>query len=158
MLDTTMQSLSNEPVDMSRYRGKVLLVVNVASKCGYTPQYEGLQALSEKYAPKGLAVLGFPANDFGAQEPGTNEEIAGFCKKNFGVTFDMFSKISVLGEDKHPLYKWLTTANPSFPGEVKWNFEKFLVGKDGQVVGRFGSKVKPDDPELIAAIDAALAK
>ena len=157
MLSSTQTSLSNEPVEMSRYKGKVLLIVNVASNCGYTPQYDGLQALHDKYESQGLAVLGFPANDFGAQEPGTNEEIATFCKKNHGVSFPMFAKISVHGDDKAPLYAWLTHSNSALAGDVKWNFEKFLVGRDGSVIARFPSKVLPDAPELTKAIEAALA-
>ena len=149
----TMNSLTGKPVPLSEYKGKVVLVVNVASKCGYTPQYEGLEALYKKYKDKGLVVLGFPANNFGAQEPGTNEEIGSFCKSKYGVTFPMFSKISVKGEDKAPLYQFLTASG----GEIGWNFTKFLVGKDGKPIQKFNSNVEPDSNELTAAIEKALA-
>ncbi|HZI51429.1 MAG TPA: glutathione peroxidase [Terriglobia bacterium] len=157
VLNFTMNSLDGKPVNLSKYQGNVVLMVNVASECGYTPQYEGLQALHKKYAARGLRVLGFPANDFGAQEPGTNAQIAEFCKKNYGVEFDMFSKITVVGAGQAPLYKTLTTT-PGFTGNVQWNFEKFLVGRDGKVVARFKSAVEPDSPEMTRAIEAALAK
>jgi glutathione peroxidase len=159
-LNFTMKSLAGKPVDLSKYQGKVVLIVNVASKCGHTPQYKGLQALHEKYAKEGLAILGIPANDFGKQEPGTNGEIATFCKKNYGVTFAMFAKVAVKGEDQCPLYKFLTSeeTNPKFAGEVKWNFQKYLIGRNGEVVGRFESKVKPDSEELTKVIEAELAK
>ena len=149
----TMNSLTGKPVPLSEYKGKVVLVVNVASKCGYTPQYEGLEALYKKYKDKGLVVLGFPANNFGAQEPGTNEEIGSFCKSKYGVTFPMFSKISVKGEDKAPLYQFLTASG----GEIGWNFTKVLVGKDGKPIQKFNSNVEPDSKELTAAIEKALA-
>jgi glutathione peroxidase len=159
------------------YAGKVLLVVNTASKCGLTPQYEGLEALYRKYRDQGLVVLGFPANDFGGQEPGADEEIEAFCTTSYAVDFPMFSKIRVTGEDKHPLYAALTAAVPAPEGEtegfrdrlrghgmtptqapeVLWNFEKFLVGRDGRVAARFGPATPPDDPALVAAIEAALA-
>jgi glutathione peroxidase len=159
VLQFTMASLDGKPVDLQTYRGKVVLIVNVASKCGYTPQYAGLEKLNESYADKGLAILGFPANDFGQQEPGTDSEIAEFCRKNYGVRFDMSSKIAVTGDNKAPLYRYLTSkdSNPTFGGEVKWNFEKFLVGRDGTIVGRFSSKVDPASAELTKAIEAALA-
>lgn len=159
VLQFRMNSLAGEPVELSRYQGRVLLIVNVASRCGYTKQYAGLQALHEKYSAKGLSVLGFPANDFGAQEPGTSEEIATFCKKNFGVEFDMFEKITVVGDDKAPLYAWLTSGggDEAKAGEVKWNFEKFLVGRDGKLLARFPSKVAPEDPEFVAALERALS-
>jgi len=156
-LNFTMNSLEGKPVNLSKYQGNVVLMVNVASECGYTPQYEGLQALHKKYAARGLRVLGFPSNDFGGQEPGSNAEIQDFCKKNFGVEFDMFSKIKVLGSDKSPLYKTLT-ATPKFTGDVSWNFEKFLIGRDGQVIGRYKSAVEPLSTELTRAIEAALGK
>jgi glutathione peroxidase len=145
-------SIDGKPVDLAAYKGKVALFVNVASKCGYTPQYEGLEALYRKYKDKGLVVLGFPANDFGMQEPDTNEVIADFCKRTYDVTFPMFAKVSVKGDGQIPLYRYLT----SNAGEVRWNFTKFLVGKDGNVISRFDSKVKPDDPELVRAIETAL--
>lgn len=152
-----MPSLTGKDVDLSQYKGKVVLVVNTASKCGYTKQYKGLEALHEAKSEEGLAILGFPANNFGGQEPGSNEEIGAFCEKNYGVKFDMFSKISVKGEDKAPLYQYLTENAPE-KGEVSWNFEKFLIGRNGEIVGRYKSKVAPDSPELLAAIDAELAK
>jgi glutathione peroxidase len=156
-LNFTMNSLDGKPVNLTKYQGNVVLMVNVASECGYTPQYEGLQALHKKYAGRGLRILGFPSNDFGAQEPGTNQEIAEFCKNNYGVEFDMFSKITVVGGNKAPLYRTLTST-PRFSGEVSWNFEKFLIGRDGQVVGRFKSAVEPLSAEMTRAIEAALGK
>ena len=158
VLNFTMNSLEGKPVDLKNYAGKVVLIVNTASKCGFTPQYKGLQALNEKYKDQGLAVLGFPANDFGQQEPGTAAEIGSFCEKNYGVTFDMFDKVKVTGEDKTPLYKFLTDkdTDPQFPGEVGWNFEKFLIGRDGQILNRFKSAVKPESDEMTTAIENAL--
>jgi glutathione peroxidase len=150
--DFTMNSLTGTPVPLSTYSGKVVLVVNVASKCGFTPQYEGLEKLYEKYKDRGLVILGFPANNFMSQEPGTNEEIGAFCKSKYGVTFPMFSKISVKGEDKAPLYQFLTSSGK----EIPWNFTKFLVGKDGKPIERFDPKVTPESPELTQAIDKAL--
>jgi glutathione peroxidase len=132
-------------------------MVNTASKCGYTPQYEGLQALYTKYKDKGLVLLGFPSNDFGGQEPGTDSQIAEFCKANYGVTFPMFSKIAVKGDQKVPLYKYLTEHAPT-TGEIKWNFEKFLIGKDGKIVNRFLSKIEPTSDEITKAVEAELAK
>jgi glutathione peroxidase len=159
VLTTTMKSIDGKDVDLSQHRGTVLLVVNVASECGYTPQYAGLQKLHESFKARGFSVLGFPANDFGAQEPGSNEAIQQFCTKNFGVTFPMFAKVTVKGDDKVALYDALTSAATlEDKGEVKWNFEKFLIGKDGGVAGRFRSKIAPDDPALLAAIEAELAK
>ncbi len=152
--DFTVNTIKQEPVPLAEYKGKVLLIVNVASKCGFTPQYEGLEALYEKYKDKGLVVMGFPANNFMSQEPGTNEEIGAFCKSKYGVTFPMFSKISVKGDDKAPLYKFLTASG----GEIPWNFTKFLIGKDGKPIQRFDPKVKPDSAELTSAIDKALAQ
>lgn len=174
----SLKTIDQKDASLGDYAGKVRLVVNVASKCGLTPQYEGLEALYKKYADKGLVVLGFPANDFGAQEPGTDDEIATFCTTNFGVDFPMFSKIVVTGPDKHPLYAALTGAiaspqgeqgqamrdrlkgygmTPTEEPEVLWNFEKFLIGRDGEVVGRFAAPMSPDDPVLLSAIEAALA-
>jgi len=160
LLSYTMDSLDGKPVELSTYQGKVLLIVNVASYCGNTPQYEQLQALHEKYADQGLAILGFPANEFGKQEPGTNEEIAAFCKKNYGVSFPLFSKVVVKGEGQCPLYRHLTSkeTNPQFGGDITWNFEKFLVNRDGEVVARFKPGMKPSDPKIIGAIEAELAK
>lgn len=157
--DYKLQNLDGQPVDMAKYKGKVLLIVNTASKCGYTPQYAGFQALSEQYKAQGLEVLGFPANNFGGQEPGSAEEIGAFCQKNYGVTFDLFAKSSVKGTDKSPFFTYLTEkANPAKTGEIDWNFEKFLVSRDGSLVDRFKSKVTPQSDELKTAIQAELAK
>ncbi|MEI6506361.1 MAG: glutathione peroxidase [Planctomycetota bacterium] len=152
-----VKTIDGKAVDLASYKGKVVLIVNVASRCGATPQYAGLQKLYDTYKDKGLVVLGFPANDFGAQEPGTDSQIADFCTSKYSVNFPMFSKITVKGPGKAGLYKVLTeTADPK--GEVAWNFEKFLVGKDGLVAGRFKTGVQPDDAALVAAVEAALAK
>jgi glutathione peroxidase len=152
-----IKGIDGKAVDLAAYKGKVVLVVNVASRCGYTGQYAGLQKLYDAHKDQGLVILGFPANDFGAQEPGSDAEIAQFCSTKYGVTFPMFSKITVKGAGKAPLYKALTeAADPK--GEVSWNFEKFLIGKDGTVIGRFKSGVAPDDAKLAKAIEAALAK
>ena len=158
VLNFKMQSLAGQEVELSRYAGKVVLMVNTASKCGYTKQYKGLQELHEKYAAQGLAVLGFPSNDFGKQEPGTNEEIGEFCRKNYGVGFDMFAKIAVTGQNAAPLYQYLTgqETDPQFAGPVKWNFEKFLIGRDGRILARFRSKVEPTSATMIESIEAAL--
>ena len=159
VLNFTMNNLDGKPVNLAKYEGNVILIVNVASQCGYTPQYTDLETIYETYKDKGFEILAFPANNFGQQEPGTNAEIADFCKKNFGVDFDMFSKISVLGNAKAPLYKYLTSpqTNPKFAGEVDWNFEKFLIGRNGQVLARFKSPVEPLSKEMISAVEAALA-
>jgi glutathione peroxidase len=158
VLDFTMKSIDGKNVPLSTYKGKVLLLVNVASKCGQTPQYAQLEELHKKYSGKGLAILGFPANNFGNQEPGTDEQIKEFCSTTYGVTFDMFSKISVKGDDQHPLYRYLTEkeTNPGFAGDITWNFTKYLVDRDGAVVGKFASRVKPMSEEVIAAVEAAL--
>ncbi len=158
MKDFTLNSIDGQAAPLSQYKGKVVMIVNVASKCGYTPQYAGLEALYEKYKSQGFVILGFPANNFGAQEPGTNEEIKTFCSRNYNVTFPMYAKISVKGADKHPLYQFLTDkqANPATGGEIQWNFTKFLVGKDGKVAARFESAVTPESPEVAAAIEKAL--
>ena len=158
VLSYTMKDIDGNDVPLSRYKGKAVLIVNVASRCGNTPQYEGLEKLYRTYHNKGLVVLGFPANNFGAQEPGTDEEIKEFCTTTYGVTFDMFSKISVKGDDQHPLYRYLTSAetNPGFAGDVAWNFTKYLVNREGKVVGKFGSKVKPMSEELVTAVEKAL--
>lgn len=153
--DFSADTITGEPQSLSLYEGKVLLIVNTASKCGFTKQYAGLQDLYESYKDRGLVVLGFPANNFMGQEPGTNEEIAQFCSTQFDVTFPMFGKISVKGDDIHPLYTWLTT-HPS-GDKVSWNFNKFLIGRDGDLIQHFGSRTAPDDKKLIEAIDAALA-
>jgi glutathione peroxidase len=175
--DIPVNRIDGTPAALADYRGKVLLVVNVASKCGLTPQYEGLEQLYRAQKESGLEILGFPANNFGAQEPGSNDEIVSFCSTTYDVTFPLFSKISVVGEDKHPLYQALTAAAPNATGEgpmrerlanygmtpnpvgeILWNFEKFLVGRDGTVVARFAPDMTPDDPRLSNAIAAELAK
>ena len=154
-LTGTVKTINGTDKNLADYQGKVVLIVNVASQCGYTSQYAGLQKLYEAYKDRGFVVLGFPANDFGAQEPGTDSEIASFCSTSYGVTFDMFAKSSVKGANKMLLYETLTSsAKPA--GEVGWNFEKFLVDREGQVIGRFKSGVSPQDPKLIAAIESAL--
>ena len=154
----TMNSIDGKPLPLASFQGKVLLIVNVASKCGFTPQYEGLEAVYEKFKDQGLVIVGFPANNFMAQEPGTNEEIKTFCSTKYNVKFPLYSKISVKGDDKAPLYQFLTdtAANPKTGGEIKWNFTKFLVDRNGKVIARFESPVKPDSPEVIGAIEKAL--
>jgi glutathione peroxidase len=156
--DFTVKTITGGDKPLADYKGKVLLVVNVASECGLTPQYTGLEKLHEEYAGRGLAVLGFPANDFGAQEPGTDAQIATFCTTKYGAKFDMFSKVAVKGDKTAPLFAWLqgSETNPSFGGTIKWNFNKFLVGKDGKVIGRFEPQVEPTAPEVKAAIEKAL--
>ncbi|MCY0387971.1 glutathione peroxidase [Robbsia sp. Bb-Pol-6] len=175
--DIPVQSIDGSPTTLAQFKGKVLLVVNVASKCGLTPQYEGLEKLYKDWHAKGLQILGFPANNFKGQEPGSDAEIASFCSLTYDVTFPMFSKISVVGADQHPLYHALTIAQPHATGdgpfrerlegygmtpntapEVLWNFEKFLVDAEGEVVGRFAPDVAADDPRLLAAVEAELAK
>jgi len=156
----TMKNIDGVDTPLSNYRGKVLLIVNVASQCGYTRQYANLEALYTSYASKGLSILGFPANNFGGQEPGTNKEIKDFCSTTFNVTFDMFEKISVKGSDKHPLYAFLTSGggNGDLSGEVGWNFEKFLIDKEGKVVKRFKSGVDPMSDEIKQAIEQEILK
>jgi len=151
-----VKRIDGTPASLAEFSGKVVLVVNVASECGLTPQYAGLQSLYEKYKDRGLVVLGFPANEFGAQEPGTNQQIAQFCQTRFAVTFPMFEKIVVKGAGKHPLYDALIKAQPT--GEITWNFEKFVVARDGAVVARFAPAVTPNDPKLIQTLEAELAK
>jgi len=160
VLDFSVKDIDGKDVDLKKYKGKVVLMVNVASKCGFTPQYEQLEALHAEYAETGLAVLGFPANNFRHQEPGTNAEIKAFCKSTFNVKFDMFSKVSVKGDDCCDLYKFLTgkKTNKKFAGEIPWNFTKFLVNRKGEVVGRFGPRTRPDAPEVIKAIETELKK
>ena len=173
-----VNKITGEGSSLGEYKGDVLLIVNVASKCGLTPQYAGLEALNKKFGPSGLKVLGFPANDFAGQEPGSNTEIQTFCKSMFGVGFPMFEKVKVTGEEKHPLYKALIEAQPkavnstekmtaglikfgvtpNTPPELLWNFEKFLVGRDGSVVARYSPDTQPEDPALVEAIEAELAK
>ncbi len=154
------KSIQGKEVDLGQYQGKVVLIVNVASKCGATPQYEQIQAVYDKYKDQGLVVLGFPCNQFGGQEPGSADDIQKFCKDRYSVTFDMFEKVDVNGANAAPLFKFLTSkeTDPKFAGDVAWNFEKFLIGRDGQVVGRFKTRVKPDAPEVVQAIEAELAK
>src|SRR5579864_2098790 len=156
----TLDAINGTPTPLANFKGKVMLLVNVASQCGYTPQYEGLQALFIKYKDQGLVIAGFPANNFGAQEPGTNAEIGAFCKSKYGVTFPMYSKISVAGKDKAPLYQFLTdkAANPKTGGEIQWNFTKFLVDRDGKVIARFEPGVEPQSREVTSAVEAALKK
>ena len=154
----TLNSIDGQPMPLQNFQGKVMLIVNVASKCGFTPQYEGLEAVYEKYKDQGFVIVGFPANNFMGQEPGTNEEIKTFCSTKYNVKFPLYSKISVKGGDKAPLYQFLTdtTANPKTGGEIKWNFTKFLVDRNGKVIARFESPVKPESPEVTAAIEKAL--
>ena len=155
--DIAVKTMDGKEKQLSEYAGNVLLIVNVASYCGYTSQYAGLEKLNQKYREAGLRILGFPCNDYGAQEPGSNAEIANFCTINYGVSFDLFDKVHAKGSEQHPLYAQLTkAAQPT--GDVSWNFEKFLVSKQGEIVARFKSSVTPDSPELIAAIETELAK
>ena len=158
VLNFKMKNIDGQTVDLARFKGNVILLVNVASKCGNTPQYKGLQTLYETYKGEGFVVLGFPANNFKNQEPGTDAEIKSFCTLNYGVNFPIFSKISVLGEDKHPLYKFLTgpETNPQFAGDIKWNFEKFLIDRGGKVAARFDPKVQPESEEVRSAIEKLL--
>lgn len=155
LYDFILPDIDGKDVKLAKYQGKVALVVNVASKCGLTPQYEGLEKLYKQYKDRGLVVLGFPANEFRQQEPGTNAEIKEFCTATYGVTFPMFSKVVVKGEGIHPLYQWLLDTGPR-KDDIEWNFAKFLVGKDGKVLARFTPQTKPDDPEFIKAIEKAL--
>ena len=159
LLDFKMRDIDGKEIKLKKYKGNVLLVVNTASKCGYTPQYEGLQATFDKYKDKGFTILGFPANNFGGQEPGTAAEIKEFCTSKYKVTFPMFAKISVKGDDQDPLYAFLTSdeTNPKFAGEIKWNFSKFLIDRSGNIVARFEPKIKPDGPEIAAAIEKYLS-
>jgi glutathione peroxidase len=152
-----MKSLDGKPFSLQDYKGKVVLLVNVASKCGYTPQYKGLQALQEKYHAKGFTVVGVPCNDFGSQEPGSSEEIRKFCTDNYKVTFPLTEKVHVKGPEQHPLYARLTGKEAEFPGDIKWNFGKFLIGRDGKILKRFDSGTTPESPELTSAIESALA-
>src|SRR5271168_2970968 len=156
--DFTMKTIDGEKVSLSTYRGKVVLVVNVASKCGFTPQYAALESLYEKYKDKGFVIVGVPANNFAQQEPGTDAEIKKFCSNKYNVTFPMLSKVSVLGDDKAPLYTYLTdkSTDPKFSGDIKWNFTKFLFDRDGNPIARFEPATTPDSPEVNAAIEKAL--
>lgn len=152
-----LTSIDGKNISLEQYKGDVLLIVNTASECGFTRQYAGLQKLHEQYSDQGLTLLGFPSNDFGGQEPGTDEEIAAFCEMNFGVEFQLFSRISVRGEDKHSLFHMLTSeTNPDFDGEIRWNFEKFLVDRNGNLLRRFRSNIEPNSEEMITAIESAL--
>lgn len=158
LYDIPLKDIEGKDTSLKPYEGKVLLIVNVASKCGNTKQYTELQALHQEFEKEGLTVLGFPCNDFGGQEPGTNEEIKEFCSLKYRVTFPMFDKITVKGPNKHPLYQELSGPTSPFPGDVKWNFGKFLVGRDGKILARFEPKTKPDDAAVTSAIKDALAK
>ena len=154
--DIPLKDINGKETSLGAYKGQVLLVVNVASKCGLTPQYKALEAVHQKYKDKGFSVLGFPCNDFGSQEPGTNQEIKEFCSTKYAVTFPLFDKLHVKGPEQHKLYAALTGTTSPYPGEIKWNFGKFLIGKDGKILKRFEPKVAPDSPEVMAAIEAAL--
>ena len=158
--DFTMKSIDGQPTSLKSYSGKVVLLVNVASRCGFTPQYAGLESLYEKYKDRGLVIVGIPANNFAAQEPGTNEEIKKFCSSKYNVSFPMMAKVSVLGDDETPLYRFLTdkSANPQIGGDIKWNFTKFLFDRNGKPVARFEPDVTPDSPQVQAAIESALGK
>lgn len=156
LYDIPLNDIKGNETTLKPYEGKVMLIVNVASKCGNTKQYTELQALHETFAKNGLAILGFPSNDFGGQEPGSNEDIQEFCSSKYNVTFPLFDKVVVKGADKHPLYQTLSGPGSPFPGDVKWNFGKFLVGKDGKILARFDPKTKPDAPEVLDAIKSAL--
>jgi len=160
LYDIEVDTVAGETVRLDTYAGKVMLIVNTASKCGFTGQYEGLQTLYDKYQTQGLVVLGFPANDFLYQEPGTNEEIQSFCKLNYGVTFPIFAKISVKGKNQHPLYRYLTSqeTNPEFAGKISWNFNKFIIDRHGHILDRFGSRTKPETPKLIARLETAISQ
>lgn len=158
-LDFTVKDIDGNDVDLSAYKGKVVLIINVASKCGFTKQYGGLEKLYEEHKDAGLVLIGFPANNFNEQEPGTDEEIKTFCTSKYGVTFPMMSKISVKGDDKAPVYQFLTEPDTAgeFAGEIKWNFNKFLLDRSGKIIARYDSKVAPDSAELTGAIETALA-
>jgi glutathione peroxidase len=157
LYEIPIKDIDGRPTSLRAYQGKVLLIVNVASRCGYTRQYQPLESVYRKYKDRGLVVLGFPSNDFGGQEPGTNEEIKEFCSSKFNVTFPLFDKVGVKpGSTQHPLYAALTGKTSPFPGAVSWNFTKFLIGRDGKILARFGSKDEPDSPQVIEAIEAAL--
>jgi glutathione peroxidase len=159
VFEYTLNTIEGQPAPLSAYKGKMVMLVNVASRCGFTPQYTALESIYEKYRDRGFVIIGVPANNFGEQEPGTNQEIKTFCQSKYNVTFPMMSKVSVKGEDKAPLYQYLTdkAANPKTGGDIQWNFTKFLVGPDGQVIARFEPKVTPDSPEVTGAIEQALA-
>ena len=159
VFDYTLNTIDGQPAPLSAYKGKVVMLVNVASRCGFTPQYTGLEGIYEKYKDRGFVIVGIPANNFGSQEPATNQEIKTFCQSKYNVKFPMMSKVSVKGDDQTPLYQFLTdkSANPKTGGDIQWNFTKFLVGPDGQILARFEPKVTPDSPEVTTAIESALA-
>jgi len=157
LYDIPLKDIDAKETSLKPYEGKVLLIVNVASHCGYTPQYKALESVYEKYKDKGVVVLGFPCNQFGAQEPGTAEEIKQFCSSKYNVSFPLFEKIEVNGANRHPLYVSLAGKESPYAGDIKWNFSKFLIGRDGKILKRFESKVTPDSPEVTSAIEAALA-
>ncbi len=158
LYDIKLTDIDGKPTTLAAYKGKAVLIVNVASHCGYTKQYTGLEATFQKYKSQGFVVLGFPCNQFGAQEPGTNEDIKQFCSSNYSVTFPLFDKIEVNGANRHALYVALAGKDSPFPGDIKWNFNKFLLGKDGKIIKRFDSKVAPGSEELTKAIESALAE
>jgi glutathione peroxidase len=155
--DIAVKDIDGTDTTLNAYKGKVILIVNVASECGFTPQYKNLEAVYEKYKDQGFVILGFPCNQFGAQEPGTDEEIKQFCTSKYFITFPLFDKIEVNGPNRHPLYVALAGETSPFPGKIGWNFTKFLISKDGKILNRFDSKITPDSPEATAAIEAALA-
>ena len=157
VLDIPLKDINGKDAALKDHKGKVILVVNVASKCGYTKQYTGLEAIQQKYKAKGFTVVGMPCNQFGGQEPGTNEQIKEFCSSKFNVTFPLYDKVEVNGANRHPLYTALAGKESPFPGDIKWNFNKFLIGKDGKIIARFDSKVTPESPEMTKAIEDALA-
>jgi glutathione peroxidase len=157
LYDIPVKDIDGKPVTLNAYKGKVILIVNVASQCGFTPQYTALEATYKKYGDQGFVILGFPCNQFGGQEPGSDEEIKQFCSSKYFVTFPLFDKIEVNGANRHPLYELLAGKDSPFPGDITWNFNKFLIGKDGKIIKRFDSKVTPDSPEVIAAVETALA-
>jgi len=157
LYEIPIKDIDGKNTSLKAYKGKVILIVNVASKCGLTPQYQSLEGLQEKYKDKGFTVLGFPCNQFGGQEPGTNEEIKQFCSSKYNVSFPLFDKIEVNGPKRHPLYVALAGQESPYPGDIKWNFNKFLIGRDGTIIKRFEPRTKPDAPEVTEAIEAALA-
>lgn len=156
LYDFSIKTIQGQETTLSQYKNQPLLLVNVASKCGFTPQYKGLEETYQKYKEQGLQVLGFPCNQFGSQEPGTPEEIVQFCQMNFGVTFALFEKVDVNGPAAHPLYQWLTGPESPQPGEIKWNFEKFLINRQGGIAGRYSSRIKPEGGDMQKAIEALL--
>ena len=160
LYDINVDTINGKSILMDEYKGKTILIVNTASRCGFTGQYEGLQTIYEKYKDQGLIVLAFPSNNFMGQEPGSNESIANFCSTRFNITFPIFAKIDVKGKNQHPLFKWLTSkeTNPSFSGGITWNFNKFLISPEGEIINRFGSRTTPKNNKIIAAIEQSLAK